>query len=107
MVKLKFILLSYFIEYCISGVLLRGSMSSILAFQVGDRILIDGSGGSANELGRTPNSSTTSNNNNTSENNFERSGIIRFIGKTQFKEGDWLGVELDTPTGKNDGSVAG
>lgn len=26
---------------------------------------------------------------------------------SQFKEGEWAGVEFDTPTGKNDGSVDG
>ncbi|XP_033109253.1 CAP-Gly domain-containing linker protein 3-like isoform X2 [Anneissia japonica] len=34
-------------------------------------------------------------------------GVIRFIGPTDFAEGVWLGVELKTPSGKNDGSVQG
>lgn len=63
--------------------------SAILAFQLGDRVLIEGPSSGDGNL------------------NLERSGIIKYIGKTEFKEGDWLGVELDTPTGKNDGSVAG
>lgn len=59
-------------------------MSNLSIFELGDRILIDtGNGGE------------------------ERPGTVRFIGKTQFKDGDWLGVELDAPSGKNDGSVAG
>ncbi|KAK7099935.1 CAP-Gly domain-containing linker protein 3-like isoform X2 [Littorina saxatilis] len=34
-------------------------------------------------------------------------GTIRYIGTTDFGEGTWLGVELRTPKGKNDGSVQG
>lgn len=63
--------------------------SAILAFQLGDRVLIEGPSSADGSAG------------------LERSGIIRYIGKTEFKEGDWLGVELDSPMGKNDGSVAG
>ena len=70
----------------IPGVQLRALMSSaILAFQLGDRVLIEGPNSVDGTAG------------------IERSGTIKYIGKTEFKEGDWLGVELDTPTGKNDG----
>jgi hypothetical protein len=34
-------------------------------------------------------------------------GIVRFIGFTSFAPGYWLGIELLTPTGKNNGSVHG
>lgn len=65
-------------------------MSSILAFEVGDRVLVE----------------NTSNESDSAD-FFERSGTIRFLGKTEFRDGEWVGIELDTPDGKNDGSVAG
>ena len=34
-------------------------------------------------------------------------GILRFLGPTEFAPGEWAGVELETPDGKNDGSVGG
>ncbi|EDX05306.1 GD24107 [Drosophila simulans] len=34
-----------------------------------------------------------------------RPGILRYLGETQFAPGNWCGVELDEPSGKNDGTV--
>ncbi|XP_055713433.1 restin homolog isoform X15 [Phlebotomus papatasi] len=36
-----------------------------------------------------------------------RPGVLKYIGETQFAPGNWCGVQLDDPTGKNDGSVDG
>ncbi|KPU73136.1 uncharacterized protein Dana_GF14794, isoform B [Drosophila ananassae] len=36
-----------------------------------------------------------------------RSGKIAYIGETHFAPGDWAGIVLDEPNGKNDGCVSG
>ncbi|CAM9677228.1 unnamed protein product [Rangifer tarandus platyrhynchus] len=39
--------------------------------------------------------------------NGNKPGFIQFLGETQFAPGQWAGIILDEPIGKNDGSVAG
>ncbi|KAI1427583.1 dynactin [Xylaria sp. FL1777] len=36
-----------------------------------------------------------------------RNAIVRFVGQTHFAVGDWVGVELEDDSGKNDGAVQG
>lgn len=38
---------------------------------------------------------------------YNKTGVVSFLGPTQFSPGLWVGVELDTPTGRNDGTVGG
>ena len=50
-----------------------------LQFKVGDTVIVDG----------------------------QKEGMVGFIGTTQFAKGVWAGIILETPEGKNDGSVSG
>ncbi|KAK0160840.1 hypothetical protein PV328_008206 [Microctonus aethiopoides] len=57
------------------------SMVSHRDLKLGDRVIVSSSQGS-------------------------KTGVLRYIGETEFATGEWCGVELDDPVGKNDGSVA-
>ena len=36
-----------------------------------------------------------------------RQGTVRYFGPTKFSAGDWVGLEMDEPVGKNNGTVKG
>ncbi|KAI9987624.1 hypothetical protein PInf_023668 [Phytophthora infestans] len=36
-----------------------------------------------------------------------KSGVVRFIGETEFASGEWVGIELERPEGKNNGELNG
>ncbi|TDH67467.1 hypothetical protein CCR75_001610 [Bremia lactucae] len=36
-----------------------------------------------------------------------KTGIVRFIGETDFASGEWVGIELERPEGKNNGELNG
>ncbi|CAG9817430.1 unnamed protein product [Phaedon cochleariae] len=65
-----------------STISLASTASHVIDYRLGDRVIIKSSQGS-------------------------KVGTVRFMGTTEFAPGEWVGVELDEPRGKNDGSVNG
>ncbi|XP_031350867.1 restin homolog isoform X3 [Photinus pyralis] len=58
------------------------SATNHVDFKIGDRVIIKSTQGS-------------------------KVGTLRYMGATEFALGEWCGIELDEPRGKNDGSVEG
>lgn len=65
-----------------SNTSLASAASHAIDYRIGDRVIIKSGQGS-------------------------KVGTVRYMGATEFAAGDWVGVELDDPRGKNDGSVNG
>lgn len=82
MMNLLFIMDKKYIYYYIdTSTTSLSSMVSHRDLKLGDRVIVSSSQGS-------------------------KTGVLKYIGETEFATGEWCGVELDDPVGKNDGSVA-
>lgn len=66
----------------VSTTSLSSSMSQKDELKIGDRVIVSSLQGS-------------------------KTGVLKYQGPTHFAGGEWYGVELDEPLGKNDGSVNG
>jgi len=66
----------------VSTTSLSSSMSQKDELKIGDRVIVSSMQGS-------------------------KTGVLKYQGPTHFAGGEWYGVELDEPLGKNDGSVNG
>ena len=62
-----------------TGSVTSSTQDGNMDFQIGDRVWVNGN----------------------------KPGQVQFVGGTQFAPGQWAGIVLDEPIGKNDGSVAG
>ena len=62
-----------------ANIIAGNTTNSMHALKIGDRVVIGGN----------------------------KEGTLRYFGSTHFAKGEWAGIELDKPVGKNDGSVEG
>lgn len=68
--------------YCYKGIIQPAILKNTIDLKIGDRVIISSGQGS-------------------------KLGILKYRGATQFAPGEWCGIELDDPLGKNNGTVEG
>ncbi|XP_070987612.1 CAP-Gly domain-containing linker protein 3-like isoform X1 [Oncorhynchus clarkii lewisi] len=74
-------------------------MLTSIGLKLGDRVVLDDM--------KLPKKSSSDEIDNSALHHLKQTGTLRFCGTTEFASGQWVGVELDEPEGKNDGSVGG
>ncbi|XP_020363306.1 CAP-Gly domain-containing linker protein 3 isoform X1 [Oncorhynchus kisutch] len=74
-------------------------MLTSIGLKLGDRVVLDDM--------KLPKKSSSDEIDISALHHLKQTGTLRFCGTTEFASGQWVGVELDEPEGKNDGSVGG
>ncbi|XP_035647611.1 CAP-Gly domain-containing linker protein 3-like isoform X1 [Oncorhynchus keta] len=74
-------------------------MLTSIGLKLGDRVVLDDM--------KLPKKSSSDEIDISARHHLKQTGTLRFCGTTEFASGQWVGVELDEPEGKNDGSVGG
>ncbi|XP_029628380.1 CAP-Gly domain-containing linker protein 3 isoform X1 [Salmo trutta] len=74
-------------------------MLTSIGLKLGDRVVLDDM--------KLPKQSSSDEIDISALHHLKQTGTLRFCGTTEFASGQWVGVELDEPEGKNDGSVGG